>query len=1224
MADNPKEDMTNPLNETEIEDNDIIVSKSALSIYMQEITKYPILSLERQKELAIQMNNGSSKAREELINCNLRLVVHIASKYFGKTKHLSQDDLISEGNAGLIRATQDYNPEKGAFTTYATNWIKSYIQKALYNKDALIRKPIHYQNQANKYNNYIRECEKNGQPIPDDQQICKELDINPHVLKFIKNNQNNVAISINQKIGEDQETELQDLIPSYEPGYEKILNNAYDDALFIVIKNILSPIGYYTIYHRFLSEEQLTLEHIAYYFNITRERVRQIEKKSLEKIKPYMTDDGAKIKKVINIIREKEKENFQRLKKQPLNPIEIIRYLYVKDDLTPLEADILYLKIFDKYTYTTEDYALYLKEPIDKIKKSYEQIRLKIAKKCADQEAFQAFVNAKIKSYGASILRIKPIRKDGHLKDDNRTYTYLEYYETLDLNKIFANIKFNGYSLNSWGKKLVTKYFLHKKYPIIDDEEIVADINLVMFNYKHKDITLSKDKLQEGCLKITDELSDEEISYLASYYFNTSSKDDFISKYPESCLLTNDESLISKIERSYYSILKYFDLNFTKEMYLLIRDSNYKSLGDKRVKILDMYFGVNGPTYSPKEIALKLNLDYEKFLNDFRTIRQYAIELYTEIERTINIDKKLYSKYVTEDTKCLLPIQKDILRMFIIENKTYAEISTLTNLTPSRISMLINQAIHKIDVYSFGVVKENFLTENDVNELLKLKQSMLSPLEIAVIQKSLLELKNTEQIATECNINYSKIFKIITKFNNLYIDYLTNSIILNNEDIQKECKKNTPDSVLTKIEKQILSFYYGFKNDANFYGLTISPEKIQEQLEITKNEYNYHFSLAISKLKQQKAGHLQSAFIFNSRQFIEAALKDKHLPISIQLKEIFNYLFALNGYPYLNFNELATKYHYNPIYLIKIIYQAFIQIFKYQANEIEGQPDYVEDILPNLKYFTPYDRAKINDYYLNGLTIEQIAQKYHLSYPEVYLQIRKIKITLKDILKHHDNTKLFDFDYYQEAIKDPLLPFRGDLDLTTQIFALFFGMDGQTKLSISEIKERLNLDMTSSAIQNMLYELMISVYKLQDGITKERTFTISQICSYYITNYQHLTPSQKQYFLKCIDHFETAPSINCQASNVPALIISDLIKDIYPKSFSFNDYTARNIIQLIKKYQDDLNDTTIQALMFKYNIQGKEFMTDKEITQFLEIFERITLPNPNDDILTLKKNLPNV
>ncbi len=1227
MADNPNEDIANLFDETNIEDNTITYTSSALDIYMKEIKKYPVLSIERQKELGTQMKNGSAEAREELINCNLRFVVYLAKKYYGSTQYISFDDLISEGNAGLIRATKDYDPEQGAFTTYAANWIRQFIQRAVHNKNSIIRKPVHFQEQAYKYEKYVTEHEKNGQPLPDDEQICKELGITPHLLKSIKNPQNSDTISIDQKIGDKEDTELQNFIPSYEVAYDQIIDKSYNDDLFITIKDLLSPIAYYIIYHRILNEENLTLEAVAHHFNITRERIRQIENKSLAKIKPYMMDDGTKIQTAIGEIRRREQENFKRLKIEPLNPIEIIRYLYVKDDLTPLEADILYLKIFDKYHYTAEDYANYLKEPISKIKNSYEQIRLKIAQKCADQEAFKAFVSEKKISYGASIFNIKPMNKEGHLYQENSTYAYLEYYENLSLEEIFTHIKEKGYYLNSWGKKLITRYFASVESSDIPDEEVIADINLAMFDYKHKDTTLPKDKLQEGYLKIVDELTDEEKAYLASYYFDTAPQDDFITKYPDSYLIRNHESLLSKIERSYYSILKYFEMSFTKEMYLSIRDTEYKALGDKRIKILDMYFGVNGPTYSIKEIASKLNVDYEKFLSDLRTIRRYAITLYNGEIKTINIDKNIYGKYLTIDTKILSPIQKDILRMIINENKSYDEISTLTGLTTYRISTIISQTLFKIDTYRFGIIKENPLNEKDVKELLKLKQSMLSPLEIAIIEKRLLEFKDVDEIAKECNVSNSNIIRTISMFNNLYNEHLTSSISIKEDDIKKECKKHTSDSILTDFEKQILSFHYGFKNEFNYRGLTLSAEQIQERLNITKEEYQHYFSRAMSKLKEQKVYLPPSSTILNSRQFVEETLKDKHLPISSQDREMLNHLFALNGFSYLTINELAKKYQFTINYIRKIIYKAFIQIFKYQAKEIEGQLDYLADILPNLKYFSPYDRPKITDYYLNGLTKEQMCQKYHLGDTQYYHQMHKIKITFKEILNHPDNAKLFDFDFYQEAIKNPLLPYNGDLDLMNQIFALYFGMDGQTKLSISEIKEKLKLDMSKTTIHRMLYELMLSVCKLKDGITKERTFTIGQIYSYYITNFSHLIPSQKKYFLKYFERFDMIRSINCQATNVPALITNDLIKTIYPKTFTFKDYTINTIVHLIKKYQDVLKESTIQALMSKYNIKGKEFMTEKEVLELLQLLEKIDKATTQDQDqklnLTLKKVSPN-
>ena len=122
-----------------------VVTDDALKMYIKNISIYPKLSIEEQKEL---FRRGET---EKLINCNLRLVVKIALKYRVRAKHMKLLDIIQEGNLGLMRAIETYDPDQGAFTTYAVPWIKHSIRRSLDDKDRSIRLPYHLEELVGKY-----------------------------------------------------------------------------------------------------------------------------------------------------------------------------------------------------------------------------------------------------------------------------------------------------------------------------------------------------------------------------------------------------------------------------------------------------------------------------------------------------------------------------------------------------------------------------------------------------------------------------------------------------------------------------------------------------------------------------------------------------------------------------------------------------------------------------------------------------------------------------------------------------------------------------------------------------------------------------------------------------------------------------------------------------------------------------------------------------------------
>ena len=129
----------------------------AFSMYMKEVFSYAPLSIEENKDLARAYRMGDFKAKEKMINGNLRLVVNVAYKYRSRITHLQILDVIQEGNLGLMRAIEDYDPEVGAFSTYAMWWIKQAISRSISDKESEIRKPVHIQERLTRYFRLLEE-----------------------------------------------------------------------------------------------------------------------------------------------------------------------------------------------------------------------------------------------------------------------------------------------------------------------------------------------------------------------------------------------------------------------------------------------------------------------------------------------------------------------------------------------------------------------------------------------------------------------------------------------------------------------------------------------------------------------------------------------------------------------------------------------------------------------------------------------------------------------------------------------------------------------------------------------------------------------------------------------------------------------------------------------------------------------------------------------------------
>ena len=260
--------------------------------YLIEIGQYPLLTAKEETELAIAYRNGDGKAREKLINSNLRLVVNIAKNY--KNSHLSIADLVSEGNLGLITAVEKYNPDLGyRFSTCATPWIKQAISKAIADKGRNIRIPAHIYQLLSKYRQAMVKLEADGHH-PSDEEIARELNVETEKVKDIKGWLHD-TISIETPLGADSEETIGDMIADshtetpYEYTEKQMIHNKILKVLdqfkprtqsIIKLRYGIAADGDPDMYNY-----EHTLEEIGEILGITRERVRQIEKQTLAEMK---------------------------------------------------------------------------------------------------------------------------------------------------------------------------------------------------------------------------------------------------------------------------------------------------------------------------------------------------------------------------------------------------------------------------------------------------------------------------------------------------------------------------------------------------------------------------------------------------------------------------------------------------------------------------------------------------------------------------------------------------------------------------------------------------------------------------------------------------------------------------------------------------------------------------------------------------------------------------
>lgn len=263
------------------------MENEAVREYLKSIRNIPLLSEEDEYKIAIAAANGDENARQTMITSNLRLVVKVAKTYIGRSSNLSFLDLIQEGNMGLMRATEKFDAEKGfRFSTYATYWIKQAISKAIIDQSRAVRLPAHIINELNKFNKAIRDLSQQYGRTPSDKELAEYLNVS---IKKISEYYtiSKEPCSLDVTIDEDEDTAMIDLIADENATkFMDIDDLSIRDTIYSVL-NTLSERERKIIELRFgfTDGRQHTLEEVGKEFNLTKERIRQLEASALKKLR---------------------------------------------------------------------------------------------------------------------------------------------------------------------------------------------------------------------------------------------------------------------------------------------------------------------------------------------------------------------------------------------------------------------------------------------------------------------------------------------------------------------------------------------------------------------------------------------------------------------------------------------------------------------------------------------------------------------------------------------------------------------------------------------------------------------------------------------------------------------------------------------------------------------------------------------------------------------------
>ena len=280
----------------EVSDRDL----DATRLYLSEIGFSPLLTAEEEVHFARLINKGDEDARKRMIESNLRLVVKIARRYLNRG--LALLDLIEEGNLGLIRAVEKFDPERGfRFSTYATWWIRQTIERAIMNQTRTIRLPIHVVKEINIYLRAARHLSQKLDHEPSPEEIAEMLDKPIEDVKRMLGLNERVT-SVDVPLGRDSDKSILDAIPDEQNADPAIL--LQDEDIQACLELWLSQLNdkqREVVEHRFglHGREVATLEEVGNELGVTRERVRQIQLEALKRLREIMEREGYSVDNIL-------------------------------------------------------------------------------------------------------------------------------------------------------------------------------------------------------------------------------------------------------------------------------------------------------------------------------------------------------------------------------------------------------------------------------------------------------------------------------------------------------------------------------------------------------------------------------------------------------------------------------------------------------------------------------------------------------------------------------------------------------------------------------------------------------------------------------------------------------------------------------------------------------------------------------------------------------------
>lgn len=1168
-------------------ENDYL-SASSVSYYVNLIKKYPKGNNESNTKLLHEYQNGNLDARDLLIKTNLGLVLLQAKKYKHYTESYELIDIIHEGIIGLVSAIEGFDFSKDCmFSTYACECIKNEILRNLSYNDKTIRRTQQFDYLVRKYKEIIKESERLQKKIPSDEELCNILGIRQKRLEEVKNDYRLNLKSLNEKVSsEDENTELESFVVDENNYYDRLIDNMRDRSLLYALKKYLNPYQYYILYNKVFNEENVTNATIEKLFGLSHSAVSSMEKTIFSSIRKIIQTKG-----LDSISSDCDDD----VSIEPIDPEDIISYLFYRDSLDTSEKEMYKLMILKEYNFSQNVIC----KVMNITSSRFNEILTSLSKKINNQEKhmqkfYQEFRREILKTYGTKIFSVDLDMPLNNLKSNIRLVS--EFWNSIPECDALKIVDAHGLDKKSNMSNLILRYF-NKSETLLRDNvrEVEAEVNSLIFGF-NKRCEKHLSGLKEFLENNREQFADYEYDYLMMKLFFKGSRKKFNAKYPEFKGKVLYQELLNKLESMYFNISGYISYNFTKEKYLSVRDKAIEKVSKSKIDILDKVYGVNCESMTISDLALSIGVDYETARKLIVEARKSVVCVYLNRSLSIDVTKEYYIPYILDPEIEINPLTREILHEYIIDGMSYDDISIKHKFPPDKgrknlkVSTIIRDGIETIDFYRFGIFKvENKFTADEIKQVLGM--DIFDSEERKIIDMKLKD-KTRDEMILSTGLTFKRIAYILDKFYKKCKEVKVSGVNITFDDIVKEVNAHASSQVLNDTERVLLAEVYGIKSDANPEGIKYGEEGYRKRHPKFSKAYNKNHNHALLSIKAKRIGLKHASVAYMSREDLKKSLMDPRIPIDDKARELLNYSFELNGYPYKTLKELESIYGSSASSLKLRIQRAFVTILKYENDELGSRISYEYDVLPYLKYFAKSDQEILTDLYRDKLSYNEIADKYSLSSSVVENLVLRLDMHLHDLLDGLVNG--FDFDYFWKSVDDEEVPFYGDKNKAKRIFYLYY----EKRMTVSEIIDALDLACGVRTVTKTINYLMIAVLKYRQEIKKINTVSYENVKEYYDLYGDMMSERRKKIYSNYLNSFKRVAEENslsaALSTNTHSRIVLDLIQENNDNAFSFDKTSREDAIDIIKNYQKVLSRSTIDTIIAKYKIEPRELMSGSE------------------------------